>query len=101
MHAAKNNVLAAGARSFFRKLVRIAAKIGEADDLIALIVMAENDHVAAQNFPGRADALVHGVVGEYEIVLQTANGSSGAHVVTRFQLQISGDKTALVILILE
>src|ERR1700726_385845 len=94
MHAAKDNVVAASTGSFLRKLVRVAAKICEADDLVPLIVMAEKDDLTTQNFPGRADALVHGVVGKDEIVLQTANGSSGAHVVTRFQLQISRDKTA-------
>jgi hypothetical protein len=64
-------------------------------------MMAENHDLTTQDFPGRADALVHGVVGKDEIVLQTANGSSGAHVVTRFQLQISCDKTALVSFLLE
>src|SRR5258707_13372803 len=96
MHAAKDNVLAPSTGSFLRKLVRVAAEICEADDFVALIVMAENDDLTTQNFPGRADALVHGVIGKDEIVLQTANGSRGTHVVTRFQLQISRDKTAFV-----
>src|ERR1700736_3522452 len=101
MHAAKDNVIAAGAGSFLRKLVRVAAKICEADDFVALIVMAENDDLTTQNSPGRADAFVHGVVGKDEVVLQTANASSGAHVGTRFQFQISRDKTAFVSSILE
>jgi hypothetical protein len=40
------------------------------------------------------------VVGKDEIVLQTANGS-GAHVVTRFQIQISRDQPAFVSFTLE
>ncbi len=39
MHAAKNDVFAAGMRRLLRKFVGVAAKIGEANDFIALIVV--------------------------------------------------------------
>ena len=61
--AAKDNVLASGARRLLRKFVGVATIVGEADDLIALIVVPENDALAAQSFAGGGDALVHGVIG--------------------------------------
>ena len=80
VHAAENDVFAAGLGGFFRELVGIAAEIGEADDFIALVMVSEDDHVAAEDLAGCANAVVHGVVGEDEIVLQTANCGSSSHV---------------------
>ncbi len=84
VHAAKYDVLAAGGCRLLRKFVGVATKIGEANDFIALVVVAENHAFAAQSFAGRGDALVHGVVGQHEIIFQTANSSCGCHNVLAF-----------------
>ena len=76
MHAAENDVFPAGLGGFLRQLVRVAAEIGKADDFIALVMVTEDDHIAAQSLPGRSNALVHGVVGQNEIIFQTANRTS-------------------------
>src|SRR5258706_12282445 len=70
MNAAENDVAALGARCFLRKLVGVAAKIGEADDFITLVVMPKHHHLAAEGLPGLSNALVHRVIRKDEIVLQ-------------------------------
>jgi len=87
MHTTKDNVLPASVRGLLRELVGIAAKIGETDHFVALIVMTQNHAVAAQNFAGGSDALVHSVIGENEIIFQTANSGCGSHFVSRLQLR--------------
>ena len=61
------------ARGFLRKLVGVAAEIGIANDFIALIVMTQNDAVAAKSLASPTNTFVHGVIGENEIIFQTAN----------------------------
>ena len=45
MHATENNVFGIGSCGFLRQLVRVAAKIGETDHFIALVMVAQ-DHRA-------------------------------------------------------
>ena len=92
MHAAKNNVFAGGPGGLLRQLVRVSAKVGEANHFVALIMVAEDDGIAAQYFSGGTNAIVQRVVGQDEIILQTANSSCGSHVLTRFQLHTSTNK---------
>ncbi len=72
MHAAEDDVAAFGLRRHLRKAVGIAAIIGKTHDFIALIVMSEDDALAAQVCSGGRNAGVHRVVGEYEIVFERA-----------------------------
>src|ERR1700730_13512682 len=68
MHAAKDDVLPARLCSLLRELVGVAAKIGESDDFIALIVVTEDYTFPPQNFACGRNAIVHGVVGQDEII---------------------------------
>ena len=79
MHAAEDDVFASGMRGLLRKFVGVAAKIGEANDFIALIVMSKNHALAAQSLAGGGDAVVHGVIGQDEVIFQTANCCCGCH----------------------
>ncbi len=56
-------------RDLLRELVRIAGVVGELDDLVALIVMAEDDEPAAERGSGGGDARVHLLVGQTEVAL--------------------------------
>jgi len=56
MHAAEDDVLGIGLRGHHGKLVGIALKIGVADNIITLIMMAENDNIPAECLAGRLDA---------------------------------------------
>src|ERR1700674_2206300 len=79
MHAAEDDVLAPGMRRLLRELVGVAAKIGETNDFVALIVMSKNHAFAAQGLGGGGDAFVHCVIGQDEVVFQTANCCCGSH----------------------
>ena len=72
MHAAEHNVLSIGARCLLRQFVRVAAKIGKADDLIALVMVAQDDRARAQDISGLSDAAVHAVIGKDEIIVEGA-----------------------------
>src|SRR5579859_510429 len=61
-----------GPRRFLRQLVGVAAKIGEANDLIALVMMPKDHRPRAELAPCRGYARIHGVVREYEIVVERA-----------------------------
>src|SRR5579859_740828 len=79
MHAAEDDVFSAGMRGFLGQLVGIAAIVCETNDFVALIVMSENHAVAAQSLAGGSDAVVHGVIGQDEVIFQTANRYCGSH----------------------
>ena len=85
VHAAEEDVLAGRVRSLLRELVGIAAEIGEADDLIALVVVPQNDDLAAQSRPSRGNAAVHGVIWEHKIIVQRTSSCRGCHFWSRFQ----------------
>jgi hypothetical protein len=57
------------AAHLLRQLVGIAGVVGELDDFVALVVVAENDDAGAKRRAGRGDARVHLLVGEAEIAL--------------------------------
>src|SRR5579875_3259482 len=57
MHATENDVIGIGpSGGLLSELERIAAKIGILDDLITLIVMAQNDQPRAQRLFGSCNA---------------------------------------------
>jgi hypothetical protein len=56
----------------FRQFVAVAGEVGKTNDFVALVVMAEEDGCVAQLGPGFRDARIHGVVGECEVVFETA-----------------------------
>src|SRR5690348_5898805 len=87
MHATEDDVSAPRIGCLLRKLVGIAAKIGVADHLVALIVMAQDGDVGPQGTLGRSNAVVHGVVGKNEIIIQTANSSCGRHKMSAFSFE--------------
>ena len=76
MYAAENNVFRAGARGFLRQLVGVAAKIGKADHFIALVMVAQNHRARAKFASGRGNARIHGVIGEYKVVIERATDAS-------------------------
>ena len=57
----------------FGELVAVAGIVGEANDLIALVVMAEHNCRRAELRAGCGYARVHGVVGECEVVFEAAS----------------------------
>ncbi len=71
VHAAEDDELGlAAAGRGARQLQRIAGEVGELDDLVALIVMPEDDEPLAERLLRRGDAGVHLVVREAEVVLR-------------------------------
>src|ERR1035438_536547 len=66
--AAENNVLGGSFGGDAGELVAIAGGVGEADHLVALVVVAEQQGCRAQFGARPRNALVHGVVGEREVV---------------------------------
>ena len=50
----------------------VKMEIGEANHFIALIVMSEDHAVASELATSLGDAVIHGVVGEDEIIIQRA-----------------------------
>ena len=87
MHTAEDDVFAAGVRGLLGQFVGIATKIGEANDLIALIVMSKNHAFAAQGLASGGNAVVHGVIGQDEVVFQAANWCCGCHCHVCLQLR--------------
>src|SRR5260221_8121971 len=76
MHATENNVFRIGPRGFLGQFVRIAAKIGKADDFIPLVMMAKNHRARTKLASGRGNPRVHGVVWEYKVIIERATDAS-------------------------
>ncbi len=74
MHAAENYLPRVGFGSEDRQLVGIAVEIGMADHIVALIVVAENDDVAAELFPGCLYALRDLLIGHCEVCFERTGG---------------------------
>ena len=72
MDAAENDVLCIGLRGYFGELVAVAGEVGKADDLVALVVVAEQDGGLAQFGARGCYSLVHGVVRKSEVVFEGA-----------------------------
>ena len=71
--AAEDDVASLRFRRRLGELVGVAGEICEAHDFVALVVVAKNDVVAPNSRAGGRDAVVHGVVGQGEIVLERAS----------------------------
>jgi hypothetical protein len=70
VHAAEDDVLGGGLRGGqARQLQRVAGEVGELDDLVALVVVAEDDDALAERPLRGGDPLVHLVVGQAEVAL--------------------------------
>src|SRR5262249_13832236 len=70
VHAAKNNELRSSASGLLGKLVRVAAKIREANHFIALVVMAEDYYLGTQFAAGGGNARIHAAIGQDKIILK-------------------------------
>jgi len=70
VNTAKDNVFGAGARGFLREFVRVASKVGKADDFIALVVVAKDDRAPAQFASRGSNARIQAAVWEYEIIIE-------------------------------
>ena len=71
VHAAEHDVV--GLRvlgDFTRQLERVAGVIGEADDLVALVVVPENHEAIAERGAGSGDARLHLVVRQPEVAFR-------------------------------
>jgi len=75
--AAEDDVLRAGFSGGLGELVAVAGEICEAHDLVALIMVAEENGGRAEGCSGPGDACVHGVIGQREIVFKAAGGWVG------------------------
>ena len=70
MDAAKNDELGLlMSVDLLSELVRVAGVVGELDDLITLIVMAEDNQPAAERGSGGRDARVHLRIGQTDVAL--------------------------------
>ena len=69
VHAAENNVPGVGFGGDFGELVAVAGEIGEADDFVALVVVAQQQGGGAELSARRGDARIHGVVRERQVVV--------------------------------
>ena len=85
MDPTEDDVFSRRSRSLLRKFVRIAAEISEANDFITLVVVAQNDDVASQDFPGRRNAVIHRMVWKHKIAVQRTSSCRGCHFLSRFQ----------------
>ncbi len=73
MDPAKNDVPGVSLGRLIGELERVAAKIGELYDFIALVVVAENDHIFVQAGSGRGDALIQRIVGNQQIGIEVTS----------------------------
>src|SRR5439155_25578127 len=69
VHPAKDNIFAACTCGLLRQFVGVSAKIGEADYLVALVMVSKNDDIAPEFLSGRTNAVTHGCIGVDQIVL--------------------------------
>ena len=72
MNAAEDDVFGAGFGGDLRELVGVAGKVSKSNNFVALVVVAEEDGGGAEARARGRDAVVHGVVGEREVVIERA-----------------------------
>jgi hypothetical protein len=70
--AAKNDVAGLSLGGQLRKTIGIATIVGETYHLVALIVVTQDDTLAAESFFGDGNAVVHGAVRLYEVIFKRA-----------------------------
>src|SRR5437016_13965108 len=73
MHTAEDDIAALGLRCLEGEFEGITAEVGELDDLVALVVMAQNDRVVAETGFGGSDAVVEGIVWHQEVGIEVAS----------------------------
>ena len=70
VHAAEDDVFSGvPRRGGLRQLQRVADVVGELDDFVALVVVAEDDEAFAERLLGCSDPRVHLVVGQTEVAV--------------------------------
>src|SRR5258707_6029563 len=72
VHAAKDDIAALGLRSLEGEFEGVTAEIGELDDFVALVVMAQYHDVLAQAGLGGGDAVIQGVIWYEKIRIEVA-----------------------------
>jgi hypothetical protein len=72
VHAAKDNIATLGLGSLEGELEGVTAEIGELDDFVALIMMAQNDDVRTQTSLGGGDTVVEGGVRHEKVRVEVA-----------------------------
>src|SRR5260370_27602269 len=72
VHTAEHDVTSLGLRSLEGELEGVTAEIGELDDFVALVVMAQNNDVSAQAGFRGSDAVVEGVVRHKKVRIEVA-----------------------------
>jgi hypothetical protein len=72
VHAAKDNIATLGLGSLEGELEGVTAEIGELDDFVALIMMAQNDDVRTQTSLGGGDTVVEGGVRHEKVRIEVA-----------------------------
>ena len=75
MNAAEHDVAGISFSSLKRELEGIAAKIGELDDLVALVVVTEDNDILAQTRFGSGDTVVQGVIRNEQVGVKVATHS--------------------------
>ncbi len=71
--AAKDDVAGVRGSGLLGKFEGIAAEIGEFDDFVALVMMAEDHHIAAQTGLGRGDAVIESIVRREQVAVEIAS----------------------------
>src|SRR5205823_12277810 len=79
MNAAEHDVAGISFSSLKRELEGIAAKIGELDDLVALVVVTEDNDILAQTRFGSGDTVVQGVIRNEQVGVKVATHRSEEH----------------------
>src|SRR6266404_382880 len=72
VHAAKDDVAALSLRSLEGQPERVTAEIGELDDFVALVVMAQNHDILAQAGLRGSDAVIKRVVRHKKVRIEVA-----------------------------
>ena len=72
VHATEDDVAAFGLRSLEGELEGITAEIGEFDDFVALVMMAQNHDIAVKTGFRSSDAIVEGIVRDEEVRIKVA-----------------------------
>src|SRR5260370_40924037 len=70
VNAAKDDVAGVRGSGLLGKFEGIAAEIGELDDFVALIMMAEDHRIAAQTGLGGGDAVIESIVRREQVAIE-------------------------------
>ena len=70
--SAEDEVFCVALRGDFGELVAVTGDVGEAQDFVALVVVAEQQNLGAKFNARGCNSFIHGVIGQGEIILETA-----------------------------